>query len=41
VTPATPSGAPPEQRIPGVIIELTIAWTESLGERSISLRTAR
>lgn len=40
-TPATPPGAPPEERIPGVILEVTIAWDESVGERSIQLRTAR
>lgn len=41
VTPATPGGAPPEQRIPGLILEVSIAWDEAVGERSIQLRTVR
>lgn len=40
-TPATPPGADARDRIPGVILEVTIAWDESIGERSIQLRTVR
>ncbi len=41
VTLATPRDAPPEDRLPGIVLELTVAWDEALGERSLQLRTVR
>jgi prepilin-type N-terminal cleavage/methylation domain-containing protein len=41
VSLATPPGAPPEDRLPGIIIEVTIAWDEAVGARSLQLRTVR
>jgi prepilin-type N-terminal cleavage/methylation domain-containing protein len=37
-TPPTSAGA---ASIPGTVLEVTIAWDESMGERSIQLRTVR
>ena len=34
-------GAEDGSRLPGLILETTIAWDESLGERDITLRTVR
>jgi len=41
VSLATPPGAPPEDRLPGIIIDVTIAWDEAVGSRSLQLRTVR
>ncbi len=38
-TPASSGGNTPA--LPGTILELTIAWDEAVGERSIQLRTVR
>jgi len=38
---ASEPNAPPEERLPGVVINVTILWEESGGERSLSLRTVR
>ena len=38
-TPASSVGNTPA--LPGTILELTIAWDEAIGERSIQLRTVR
>ncbi len=40
-TPATPPGAAIEDTLPGLILEVQIAWDESVGERKLDLRTVR
>jgi prepilin-type N-terminal cleavage/methylation domain-containing protein len=38
---ASPPDAEPDDRLPGVVLEVTIAWDETTGERNLSLRTVR
>jgi hypothetical protein len=40
-TPATPPGASQEDILPGLILDVRVAWDESVGERKLDLRTVR